>query len=208
MKTSHWNRIYMLLIGLISGLSSLEAQSGHDQLKQSDYARYILIKGEQMVSVKKKLTEYGELSAKGKAYVYKFESASLGDWTIVKVPKGFRDYYEFYNLAYWFLGYPPEDQNYAKQVIALAVNSDNVPVYCLFNDDDLTQKHRGEDVLFGALANNERFMLSIPFDEYTVLGKEDSYSFQELPKQFDFDIKAIVNGSLKFKRMPIKFNQK
>ena len=59
MKTSHWNSIYMLLIGLILGLSSLEAQSGHDQLKQSAYARYILIKGEQMVSVKKKLTEYG-----------------------------------------------------------------------------------------------------------------------------------------------------
>ena len=102
MKTSHWNRIYMLLIGLILGLSSLEAQSGHDQLKQSDYARYILIKGEQMVSVKKKLTEYGELSAEGKSHVYKFESANLGDWTVVKVPRALET---TMNSITWFIGF-------------------------------------------------------------------------------------------------------
>ena len=94
----------------------------HDNLKSADYERYILIKGKNLQSAMQKLVEYGELPAKGNAYIYKFYKAKLDDWTIIKLPNDFDDYYGYHNITFWFLGCPPEDTNYADQTVGLAIN--------------------------------------------------------------------------------------
>jgi hypothetical protein len=178
----------------------------HDNLKSENFARYILVKGENMKSVESKLKDYGELPAKGNTYTYQFSKAQLGDWTLIKMPSDFQDYYGFHNIVYWFLGFPPEDNNYADLSIGLSI-SDSIS-YAIYNNYKLREMLRLEDDLFGVFDNDEKFILSIPFDEFKKSDNKYIKTFNNLLKDNKINLELIKNMSLDFEEFGILFNEK
>ncbi len=178
----------------------------HDNLKSENFARYILVKGENMKSVESKLKDYGELPAKGNTYTYQFSKAQLGDWTVIKMPSDFQDYYGFHNIVYWFLGFPPEDNNYADLSIGLSI-SDSIS-YAIYNNYKLREMLRLEDDLFGVFDNDEKFILSIPFDEFKKSDNKYIKTFNNLLKDNEINLELIKNMSLDFDEFGILFNEK
>lgn len=178
----------------------------HDNLKSENFERYILVKGDNMKSVESKLKDYGELPAKGNTYTYQFSKAQLGDWTVIKMPSDFQDYYGFHNIVYWFLGFPPEDKNYADLSIGLSI-SDSIS-YVIYNNYKLREMLRLEDDLFGVFDNGEKFILSIPFDEFKKSDNKYIKTFNNLLKDNEINLELIKNMSLDFEEFGILFNEK
>ena len=178
----------------------------HDNLKYENFARYILVKGEKMKSVESKLKDYGELPAKGNTYTYQFSKAQLGDWTVIKMPSDFQDYYGFHNIVYWFLGFPPEDNNYADLSIGLSI-SDSIS-YAIYNNYRLREMLKLEDDLFGVFDNDEKFILSIPFDEFKKSDNKYIKTFNNLLKDNEINLELIKNMNLDFEEFGILFNEK
>ncbi|WP_339924817.1 hypothetical protein [uncultured Cyclobacterium sp.] len=178
----------------------------HDNLKSEIFERYILVKGENLKSVESKLKDYGELPAKGNSYTYQFSKAQVGDWSIIKMPSDFQDYYGFHNIAYWFLGFPPEDNNYADLTIGLSV-SDSLS-YAIYNNYNLKNVLGLEDELFGVFDNDEKFVLSIPFDAFKKSDNKYIKTFNNLFKDIEIDLDLIKNKSLDFEEFGILFNEK
>ncbi len=178
----------------------------HDNLKSENFERYILVKGENLKSVESKLKDYGEIPAKGNTYTYQFSKAQFGDWTIIKMPSDFQDYYGFHNIVYWFLGFPPVDNNYADLSIGLSI-SDNLS-YAIYNDYKLKDMLRLEDNLFGVFDNDEKFILSIPFDEFKKSDNIYIKTFNNLINDNKIDFELIKNESLDFEEIGILYNEK
>ncbi|GAA3632002.1 hypothetical protein GCM10022397_17050 [Flavivirga jejuensis] len=183
-----------------------ESIYSHDNLKSENFERYVLVKGENLKSVESKLKDYGELSAKGNTYTYQFSKAQLGGWTIIKMPSDFQDYYGFHNIVYWFLGFPPEDNNYADLSIGLSI-SDSLS-YAIYNNYKLKDMLRLEDGLFGAFDNDEKFILSIPFDEFRKSDNKYIKTFNSLLNDNGIDFELIKNERLDFEGFGILFNEK
>lgn len=178
----------------------------HENLKSENFQRYILIKGEMLNSVESKLKDYGELPAKGNTFTYQFAKAQLGDWTIIKMPSDFQDYYAFHNIVYWFLGFPPEDNNYADLSFGLSI-SDSLS-YAIYNNYKLKEMLRLEDDLFGVFDNDEKFVLSIPFDEFKKSDNKYIETFRGLLNDNEIDFERIKNERLDFEEFGILFNEK
>jgi hypothetical protein len=178
----------------------------HANLKSDNFERFILVKGAHLKSVESKLKEYGELPAKGNTYTYQFSKAKLGDWTVIKMPSDFKDSYGFHNIVYWFLGYAPEDNNYADFTIGLSL-SDSLS-YAIYNNNKLKEMLKLEDDLFGVFSNNEKFVLSIPFDEFKKSENKYIQTFDMLLKDRDINVDVIQNRKLDFKEFGILFNEK
>lgn len=178
----------------------------HDNLKSENYKRYILVKGENLKSVETKLQDYGELPAKGNTYTYQFSKAQLGDWTIIKMPSDYQVYYGFHNIVYWFLGNPPEDNNYADFTIGLSI-SEHLS-YVIYNNYQLRMNLNLEDDLFGVFDNDEKFILSIPFDEFKYSENKEINTFASIFKDNEIDFQQIKNDSIYLQEFGILFNEK
>lgn len=178
----------------------------HDNLKSENFERYILVKGKNLKTVEAKLKDYGELPAKGNTYTYKFSKAQIGNWIIIKMPSDFQDYYGFHNIVYWFLGFPPEDNNYADLSIGLSI-SDSLS-YAIYNNYKLKDMLRLEDDLFGVFDNDEKFILSIPLDEFKKSDSKYIKTFNNLLNDNEIDFELIKNKSLDFEKFGILFNEK
>lgn len=178
----------------------------HDNLKSENFERYILVKGENLKSVESKLKDYGELPAKGNTYTYQFSKAQIGDWSIIKMPYDFQDYYGFHNIVYWFLGFSPEENNYADLSIGLSI-SDSL-TYAIYNNYKLKDMLRLEDDLFGVFNNDEKFILSIPFDEFKISDNKYIKDFNTILKDNEIDLELIKNKRLNFVEFDILFNEK
>ena len=175
-------------------------------MKSENYERYILVRGENLNSVESKLKDYGELPAKGNTYTYQFSKAQIGDWSIIKMPSDFQDYYGFHNIVYWFLGFPPEDSNYANLSIGLSI-SESVS-YAIYNNYKLKDMLRLEDDLFGVFDNDEKFILTIPFDEFKKSDNKYIKTFNSLLSDNEIDFELIKNKSLDFEEFGVLFNEK
>lgn len=178
----------------------------HDNLKSENFERYILVKGKNLKSVESKLQDFGELPAKGNTYTYQFSKAQIGDLTIIKMPSDFQDYYGFHIIVYWFLGFSQEDNNYADLSIGLSI-SDSLS-YVIYNNYKLKEMLRLEDDLFGVFDNDEKFILSIPFDEFKKTDNKYIKTFDILLKDNEINIELIKNKSLYFEDFGILFNEK
>ncbi|WP_142534850.1 hypothetical protein [Saccharicrinis carchari] len=178
----------------------------HDNLKSENFKRYVLVKGTNLKSVESKLKDYGELPAKGNTYTYQFSKAQLGDWTIIKMPSDFKDYYGFHNIVYWLLGFPPEDNNYADLSIGLSI-SDSLS-YAIYNNYKLKDMLRLEDDLFGTFNNDERFILSIPFDEFKKSDNKYIKTFNSLLKDNEINYEMIKSENFVLEAFEILFNEK
>src|SRR5690606_38984322 len=84
--------------------------------------------------------------------------------------------YNFHNLVYWFLGNPPEDNNYADYSIGISQNKNET--YILFNDYYLRENIATVDDLFGITKDNIKFTLSVPFGEIKRIESYDIPNFQ------------------------------
>jgi hypothetical protein len=178
----------------------------YDNLKAEDFHRYILVKGENLKSVELKLKDYGELPAKGNTYTYQFSKAQIGEWTIIKMPSDFQDYYGFHNIVYWFLGFPPEDKNYADLSIGLSI-SDSLS-YAIYNNENLKEVLMLQDDLFGVFDNDEKFILSIPFDEFKTSDNKYIKTFNNLLADNEINFELIKNKNFDFEEFEILFNEK
>lgn len=178
----------------------------HDNLKSENFERYILVKGKNLKTVEAKLKDYGELPAKGNTYTYKFSKAQIGNWIIIKMPSDFQNYYGFHNIVYWFLGFPPEDNNYADLSIGLSI-SDSLS-YVIYNNYKLIDMLRLGDDLFGVFDNDEKFILSIPLDEFKKSDNKYIKTFNNLLNDNEIDFELIKNKSLDFEEFGILFNEK
>ena len=178
----------------------------HKDLKSDNFDRYILIKGKNLKSVESKLKDYGELAAKGNSYTYNFSKSKIGDWTIIKMPSDFKDFYEYHNIVYWFLGFPPEDENYADYSIGLSINESLS--YAIYNDYKLQKMLRLEDELLGVFDNDEKFILSIPFDKFKESTNKHIRTFNSLFSDNEIDINLIRNKKINFVKFGILFNEK
>ncbi|MCB0540172.1 MAG: hypothetical protein KDE33_21830, partial [Bacteroidetes bacterium] len=65
-----------------------------------------------------------------------------------------------------------------------------------------------EDDMFGVFENNQKFILSIPFDEFENSSSQKIYSFQKFLTDEDIDISKIKNEKLSFTEFDVVFNEK
>ena len=122
------------------------------------------------------------------------------------MPSDFQDYYGFHIIVYWFLGFSQEDNNYADLSIGLSI-SDSLS-YVIYNNYKLKEMLRLEDDLFGVFDNDEKFILSIPFDEFKKTDNKYIKTFDILLKDNEINIELIKNKSLYFEDFGILFNEK
>ena len=189
-------------------VQTMEREFNHETIKEESYERYVLVKGANLNSVEQKLKDWGELSAPGNSYTYQFSKARLGDWILIKMPSDLTDYYTYHNIVYWFLGFPPDDDNYADQSIGLSIDRDSKKSYLLFNDYKLRQKMNLEDDLFGVFENDEKFVLSIPFDEFKEVESADVENFKGFLIKNSIDFEAIKLNNLDYEDFGVLFNEK
>ncbi len=180
-----------------------------ETIKSKNFERFILVKGKNLNSIEQKLRDWGQLPAPGNIHTYKFSKAKLDDWTVVKLPNDLMaDFYNYHNIVYWYLGFPPEDNNYADQSIGLSINQEDSKTYLLYDDYQLRQKMNLEDDMFGVFQNNQKFILSIPFDEFKNSDSEDISSFQQFLKAKNIDIDKISNDKLSYIEFDVVFNER
>jgi hypothetical protein len=181
----------------------------HETIQADRFDRYILVKGQNLDSVDGKLEDYGALAAPGNVYTYTFQKAQFGEWSIVKIPAELAmDYYGYHNLVYWFLGFPPDDTNYADKSIGVSIDRDEKSSYLLYNDYNLCGNMHLEDHLFGVFSNDEKFTLSIPFDTFEISTSDNILDFQKLLEKNDIDLETIISETLIYTEFEVVFNEK
>ena len=149
-------------------------------LEKGNFERYILILGKNLKDVESKTKEWAEIFAAGEPIDFVMKKAIHGPWTVLKVPKdSLFSTYNYHNLVYWFLGTPPEDQNYAHESIGISIDKNNKSTYVIYNDYDLREKIATNDDVFGVTENNQKFILSIPFETLKMSDNEEIHSFKK-----------------------------
>lgn len=192
--------------GQKTNVKLIHRKYSHETIQSDKFHRYLIVKGKKLKSVEDKLVEFGELQAPGNKYTYKFGKLQFKDWTIIKFPPDFKDYYLYHNIVYWFLGYPPEDNNYADNVIGLSIDDESNVKYLIYNDYALKSKLNLADDLFGVFENNEKFALNIPFDTFKVISDTRVLDFGELQKRLQLDFNIVEKE--KFVDFNVLFNEK
>lgn len=180
----------------------------HETLRATHFDRFIIVRGRFLKSVEEKLEEWGSLSAPGNEQTYHFSKAKMAYWTVIKVPEELAsDYYTFHNLVYWFLGYPPEDANYADQSVGLCMSQGNSTSYILYSDHSLSREMDLRDDLFGVFENDEKFILSIPFDEFKATKSESVKDFATFCDSNHIDLERIREGHLNYTDFDVVFHE-
>ena len=179
----------------------------HETLKTENYDRFILVRADKLKSAEEKLNEFGQLSAPGNQKIYHFSQTQVGDWTAIKVPSDLNDYFLYHVLVYWFLGFPPEDNNYADRVIGISFDKSDKSDYIVYNDYSLEEELKLRDELFGVFKNNEKFILNIPQDSFIVSKNDKILDFKDISDKNKLKLNSLRNGDLKFKEFDVVFNE-
>lgn len=158
---------YLLLILVLcfANFSSADnaAYSAMKQIRESGHVRYILAKGNSLVSPIEKLKEHGKLASPRTSITYNFEVATNGLWTVFKLPDA-ASHWMHHNITYWFLGWGQDDPNYADAVVGLAINHDGLN-YVIYGTNDASAP---QDSLHGQMSSGTSFFINIPFDELVI----------------------------------------
>lgn len=118
-----------ILIAILIGISNycfadMIESSTLKQIREGEFDKYILVRGEKLKFPIGKLEEHGELAAPRSSIFYEFQVSKSDDWTIFKLPAS-SSHWMFHNLTFWFLGWGEDDPNYADSVIGLAISKIN-----------------------------------------------------------------------------------
>ncbi|MGF7141552.1 hypothetical protein [Roseimarinus sediminis] len=190
-----------------SNKKETEREFSHESIQGYDFDRYVLIKGNNLKNTNSIVQEWAEIFSAGEKVKFSYGKAQHNDWTVIKVSKdSIIDHYNYHNLVYWFLGTPPEDNNYADFSIGISIDKDNQKTYIIYNDYQLREKIATNDDLMGIFQNNEKFILSIPFDEFKITDSKKIPEFKEFLNLRKIEIDRIINDDFNFSENKIEIN--
>jgi hypothetical protein len=183
----------------------VERKFDHLTIQQNDFERYIFVKGEKFISSKDKIFEWAEIFSAGEKVEFIYSQTEIGNWTILKIPNdSLFDHYNYHNLVYWFLGTPPDDNNYADFAIGISIDNQTEKTYLIYNDYDLRGQIATNDDVFGIFQNDEKFILSIPFDKFKETENDKIPDFNKFLSKNNIDLQKIKSGELNFREMRIE----
>ncbi|WP_155810413.1 hypothetical protein [Polaribacter sp. Hel_I_88] len=206
--------VHPIILLLILTTFSCKSQSNSENkmtefqketLEKENYDRYILVRGRNLKDVEPKIIEWAEIFGAGESVNMTIQKSELGDWTILKLPKNeILTAYNYHNFVYWFLGTPPEDQNYADFSIGISIDKNGQSTYLIYNDYDLRSEIATDDDVFGIFKSNQKFILSIPFDEMKPTENKNILDFNKFLSNENIDISKIQTDRLEWKNIEIK----
>ena len=179
----------------------------HKTLKTENYDRFILVRGDKLKSAVEKLNEFGQLSALGDKKIYHFSQTQVDGWTAIKVPSDMNDDFLYHVSVYWFLGFPPEDNNYADRVIGISFDKSYKSSYIVYNEYSLEEELKLRDELFGVFKNNEKFILNIPQDSFIISKNDKILDFKDISDKNKLELNSLRDGDLKFKEFDVLFSE-
>jgi hypothetical protein len=175
-----------------------------ETFEKKNYDRYILVKGNKLKNVEPKIREWAEIFGAGEPVNMTLQTSELGDWTILKLPKNeILSAYNYHNFVYWFLGTPPEDQNYAEYSIGISIDKSGESTYLIYNDYDLREKIATNDDVFGISEKNQKFILSIPFDELKPINNKEISDFDRFLIKNRINLNEIKEDKLNWTELKI-----
>ena len=104
---------------------------------------------------------------------------------------------------YWFLGTPPEDQNYAEYSIGISIDKNGESTYLIYNDYDLREKIATNDDVFGISEKNQKFILNIPFDKLKVSNDKEISNFDKFLTENGINLNEIKADKLNWTELKI-----
>ncbi len=177
----------------------MERKFDHLTVQGNDFDRYILVKGKNFKNSKNIVFEWAEIFSAGEKIDFKYGQTALGNWTILEIPNdSLFDHYNFHNLVYWFLGTPPDDNNYADFSIGLSIDKQDEKTYLIYNDYNLRESIATNDDVFGIFQNDEKFILSIPFDKFKKTENDKIPDFNKFINENNIDLTKIRLKELNF----------
>ncbi len=186
--------ITLLFANLVS--ADTVAYSTTKQLREASYERYILVKGNSLNSPIQKLKDHGKLASTGPSIFYDFEISTSGAWTVIKLPST-TSHWIHHNITYWFLGWGPDDPNYADSVVGLAINRSGSS-YAIYGTNDTSEP---QDSLYGETSTGISFVVNIPFDELVI----DKTS--KIPKAPSVVSGLQLPSGLEFSKVSIEYHE-
>ena len=172
--------------------------------EKETYNRYILVKGKSLKDVQPKIKEWAEIFGAGESVNMTINKKDFGSWTLMKLAENeLLTAYNYHNLVYWFLGTPPEDQNYAEYSIGISIDKSEESTYLIYNDYDLREKIATNDDVFGISEKNQKFILSIPFDELKASNDKEILDFDKFLTENGIDINEIKTDKLNWTELKI-----
>src|SRR5690554_5770035 len=134
-------KIKTFILGIL-GVSSISCNSQMNQenntiltniIENKNFERYLFVKGENLINIEPIIQEWAEIFSEDEPVSLNLSYAKTEDWIVIKINgESNLSPYNFHNLVYWFLGNPPEDNNYADYSIGISQNKNET--YILFND--------------------------------------------------------------------------
>ena len=172
--------------------------------EKETYNRFILVKGKSLKDVQSKIKEWAEIFGAGESVNMTINKTDFGSWTLIKLPENeLLTAYNYHNLVYWFLGTPPEDQNYAEYSIGISIDKSGESTYLIYNDYDLREKIATNDDVFGISEKNQKFILSIPFDELKASNDKEISDFDKFLTENEININEIKTDKLNWTELKI-----
>jgi hypothetical protein len=176
--------------------ADMVAHSTTKQISEASYERYIFVKGDYLKSPIQKLKDHGKLASPRPSMFYDFDTATSGSWTVIKLPST-TSHWMHHNITYWFLGWGPDDPNYADSVIGLAVNHSGSS-YAIYGTNDASEP---QDSLYGETSGGTSFIVNIPFDELVIDHKS------QIPKAPTVVSGLQLPSNLKFSKVSIEYHE-
>ncbi len=112
--------------------------------------------------------------------------------------------YNYHNLVYWFLGTPPEDQNFAEYSIGISIDKKEKSTYLIYNDYDLRENLATHDDVFGISEKNQKFILSIPFNQVKMINTKKISDFDKFLSEHEINLTKIKADNLNWSELQIK----
>lgn len=173
--------------------------------EKATYYRFVLVKGKGLKDIQPKIQEWAEIFGAGEPIKLTINKTDFGSWTLIKLPENeLLTAYNYHNLVYWFLGTPPEDQNYADYSIGISIDKSGESTYLIYNDYDLREKIATNDDVFGISEKNQKFILSIPFDELKASNNKEIPDFDKFLSDTGINLNEINTKKLNWTELQIK----
>ncbi|NLB86216.1 MAG: hypothetical protein GX793_04045 [Bacteroidales bacterium] len=172
--------------------------------EKGTYNRFVLVKGKNLKNIQPKIQEWAEIFGAGEPVNLTINKTDFGSWTLINLPENeLLNAYNYHNLVYWFLGTPPEDQNYADYSIGISIDKNGESTYLIFNDYDLREKIATNDDVFGISEKNQKFILSIPFDELKASNDKEILDFNQFLTESGINLNEIKADKLNWTELKI-----
>ena len=173
--------------------------------EKETYNRFVLVKGKSLKDIEPKIKEWAEIFGAGEPVNLTINKTDFGSWTLIKLPENeLLTAYNYHNLVYWFLGTPPEDQNFAEYSIGISIDRKGESTYLIYNDYDLREKIATNDDVFGISEKNQKFILSIPFDELKTSMNKEIANFDKFLTENGINLNEMKSNKLKWTELQIK----